>query len=498
MKSVIFSWFVSSLLINGGVEQFADAFSSAKSRLTTRNPDLPTTNIFRDGRCKDQSGPRQEVLGLHLSKNSNPYSFDVSRPTFDLFALRNIRGDALLQYNTLNQSEPLRINLYLLLTLSLFAFPTVSEAVLGEPSTLVTTAATALGGVGSFGLFLRECKNRSRQLNRIEKELNAEFLSLKLPSNRFADRPLGKTVQLGQLRGSKRLLALCGNKDQLQNALVQFRVMRRRLAQAAVIAVIVPTDGSTVEEWGVRDEEIRSAPFLAEAQDIENWVAYFRSLQVGGDRAVDANQLVWFGLNNNGRSFASGAGDSPRLIEILGQNLRPLDVLDEDDEVDRGSTVDEKRAKEAAKVLEAQARFYRALTDGDLSSMKEVCSDNGASEVTEVINEGGRVDDWVTCLADDARPSGMQVSGQDVLVVSEKEAFSTAVEFPANSGFDLATLLALQRWKCNSDGDWELDLHQTIPWSPNSKAGGTLRCDCRGCVALTRGKDRRTFGGLIG
>jgi hypothetical protein len=31
-----------------------------------------------------------------------------------------------------------------------------------------------------------------------------------------------------------------------------------------------------------------------------------------------------------------------------------------------------------------------------------------------------------------------------------------------------------------------------------AKARGTLRCDCRGCVALTRTPERRTFGGMIG
>ena len=78
--------------------------------------------------------------------------------------------------------------------------------------------------------------------------------------------------------------------------------------------------------------------------------------------------------------------------------------------------------------------------------------------------------------------------------LSPDEAFSTTVEFPSNAGIDGATLLACQKWKIE-DGDWKLQLHQTIPWSPDSRAGGTLLCDSRGCVALTRGRERT--GGIV-
>ena len=95
----------------------------------------------------------------------------------------------------------------------------------------------------------------------------------------------------------------------------------------------------------------------------------------------------------------------------------------------------------------------------------------------------------------------MKVSGADVLVVSDTEAYTTAIEFPVVGGMvdSTATLLAVQTWTRTTDNDdWKLVLHQTIPWSPDAKAQGTLLCDCRGCVALTRGAERRTFGGLIG
>jgi len=93
----------------------------------------------------------------------------------------------------------------------------------------------------------------------------------------------------------------------------------------------------------------------------------------------------------------------------------------------------------------------------------------------------------------------MKVSGADSVVVSDTEAYTTVVEFPPNAGIDSATLLAQQRWTRPSRNDaWKLELHQTIPWSTETTAQGTLRCDRRGCVALTRAPERRTFGGIIG
>ena len=117
----------------------------------------------------------------------------------------------------------------------------------------------------------------------------------------------------------------------------------------------------------------------------------------------------------------------------------------------------------------------------------------------QVIDMGGRIDSWKDCLAEGARPSEMQVSGADATVYSDTEAYTTCIEFPANTGMDSASLLAVQRFvRANKNEPWKLDLHQTIPWNLETKAQGTLQCDCRGCVALTRGNERRTFGGIIG
>jgi len=436
-------------------------------------------------------------------------NFDLSKPTFDLFSLRTVRNDALLQYSSLNQSEPLRINLYLILAVSLFSFPTLSEAVIGEEAQLPSVVLSTLAGFGSVGLFLKECGNRAKQLNRIEKEMNAEFLKVKLSTkNKFDGAIYGNqpTVSLKDLRGKRRVLAICGPTDALKDALVQFRAFRRRLVQSGALIAVVPTDvdvASGAVDWkklGIKDSEIRSGQWFGQVQNPADWLDYFQGL-VNEDSPKDS--LIWFGLNYNGRSFASASGEAPRLLEILGQNLRPIDLLDESDEAESTLGFNPTDVEEINDILGKQEAFYNALTVGDLEGMRQICGGNKAKEVSEIIDVGGRIDSWESCLAEGARPAGMKTSGFDVLLKSSSEAYSTCIEFPENVGGyndpTGATLLAMQRWTRDGEGkDWNLDFHQTIPWSIDTRAGGTLRCDCRGCVALTRGPEKRTFGGVIG
>ena len=437
---------------------------------------------------------------------------------FDLLTLRSIRGDALLRYNSLNQSEPLRINLYGLLALSLFAFPTVSEAVNGDSLNQVQTVASIVAGIGSTGLFVRECGKRSRQLLRMERELNADSLKLRLPTNAFSDNPYTPPATLGevfQTSSPPRIIAICGPGEELTRILNSIRIYGRRLKQASTFVVPVATDAATslssfsVEQWkrnvyntGGTTER---STWLAVPDEEGSWIAYFDELAaptssesdetdaVGTDKS--SNSLRWFGLNSGGRSFASAAGEEPQWLQLMGQFLRPTVLLDETD----GNLIKLEEGSEAASVLQAQTDFYNALRTGDSDAMKAVLSDEKAFEVSAVIDAGGRIDDWSMCLADGARPEGMQLSGRDALLVSETEAYSSIIEFPANLGADVnGSLLAIQKWT-KQNGQWKLGLHQTIPWSADRPALGTLLCDCRGCSALTRSNDNtRTRGGIIG
>mmetsp|Transcript_31101 Transcript_31101/g.62609 ORF Transcript_31101/g.62609 Transcript_31101/m.62609 type:complete len:511 (+) Transcript_31101:96-1628(+) len=475
-------------------------------------PSFPRGHAFRlppsPLSTKHTSSLTSSPIPLHLAKKqstqlcSNNNGFDITKPTFDLLSFRNIRSDALLRYNTLNQSEPLRINLFLLSTVTLLGYPLWSESVTGDVATTPSIAAAIAAGVGSASLFWRERTRRSNQLRRMEKELNAERLKLRLPVNE-AFSSVRPTATLKELRGKRRILAIRGTKASLREVFQSMGALRNRFVQSQTLVVLVPTDGSCKEDWDWNEKQNSEALWLANPINIDGnggWLEYFNELLESNDSDDEIisskDELAWFALNFKGRSIASGLGEPPRAIELLGQQLQPMEILDESDEskhtIDKHSIVEE--------ILDCQSKFYSALTgSSDENEMITQFSKTSAREVDEVLSGGGRIDSWNECLKPGARPAGMKTAGSDVWIVSENLAYSTCVEFPENTGFDSATLLALQRWsRDNNLVKWKLELHQTIPWSVGSRAGGTLRCDCRGCVALTRAQERRTFGGLIG
>lgn len=338
----------------------------------------------------------------------------------------------------------------------------------------------------------------------MEKELNAESLAVRVPVN-AAISSARPTARLKDLKSKRRILAIRGSKEQLSDSAVwdTLCILRRRLVQSQTLVVLVPTDKSQREDWGWDAKQLGSALWLADPLNVDGqdgWIKYFSELLSndanGGDENKDDDKLAWFALNFKGRSIASGLGEAPRVLELMGQQLQPMELLDETDEAELSEDV-----PAARHILECQKKFYSVLTDSsDETEMQPIFTSRPAEEVDEVLEGGGRIDGWDKCLEPGARPAGMVIASSDVYIASDTLAYSTCVEFPPNAGIDGATLLAVQRWEreTTGDGDWKLELHQTIPWSAGSRAGGTLRCDCRGCVALARGQDRRTFGGLIG
>ncbi|KAG7353753.1 hypothetical protein IV203_003108 [Nitzschia inconspicua] len=455
-------------------------FATAAAFRSDRYPDPPN---FVARRFKKSSS-------IHMSNQ-----FDISKPVFDLLSFRSIRGDAVVRYDSLNQSEPLRITLFGLVCFSFLIAPTFTEAVGYDPMTMPTVVGSIFGALVSGGLFVRECSRRASQLSRIEKELNAEWLPIRLPTNRFAETPYSKPVTLKELRNSKisqqppRLIAICGDQSKLQEALSSLAVYAQRLNQSSTYVVAISTDGSSSKDWQTLEEKSVYQSWLADAYQPQLWRDYFRELsEDDGDTS-----FRWFGLTARGQSWGSGEGEIPQWLQVFGQFLRPIDFLDDDTPT--------KVTKDSAKqeLLQNLRSFYKALTTGDEDGVTSIYSAFPSAEVTEVTAAGGRIDSWTECLAEGARPSGMKISGADATIFSDTEAYTTVVEFPANTGLDSASLLAVQKWtRVDKDDSWKLQLHQTIPWSLETKAQGTLRCDCRGCVALTRGPERRTFGGIIG
>ncbi len=467
-------------------------------------PPSSTSTIARASSTRSHTSNRFLSLGKAPSTLTRLYGgnqFDITKPTFDLLSLRSIRSDALLRYNSLNQSEPLRINLFFLATMTLLGYPLWCESVTGDVATSISTVASSASGLGCAALFWRERTRRSNQLSRMEKELNAEDLEVRMPVN--AAFSSARTMsRLRDLKGKRRILAIRGSNEELSGPVWNtLSLLRRRLVQSQTLVVLVPTDGSQRLDWGWNANRLGgNSLWLADALNVDGqggWLSYFDELLDKGDGGGggSSDEVAWFALNFKGRSIASGYGNAPRVLELLGQQLQPMELLDKKDEAEL-----QEGTPAVRQILERQLKFYSILTDSsDENDMRPVFSTNSAAEVDEVVNGGGRIDGWDKCLEPGARPSGMAISGSDVWVASNTLAYSTCIEFPTSAGIEGATLLAVQRWgREGGDGEWKLELHQTIPWSPGSRAGGTLRCDCRGCVALARSPEKRTFGGLIG
>jgi len=323
-------------------------------------------------------------------------------------------------------------------------------------------------------------------------------LTLKMPTrDKWDPRLFGPSqpvISLKECRGKRRVMAVCGPTELLKDALVDMRVLRRRLGQSSSVIVLVSTDGGTTDssddnfqQLGVKEGELRAGQWLALLQDKPAWLEYFNTLINEDGNKKDG--LVWFGLNYSGRSFASGVG-KPRLLEIMGQHLRPVEVLDENDAPESTVGLDPDTQLMVEDVLARQGKFYKSLTTGDLEGIQDVVATVNAAEVTAVLDSGGRVDNWQSCLAEGARPAQMKTSGSDALILSPTMAYTTTIEFPVSAGGGYGTvgndLLAVQRWgRAGVEEDWKMEYHQPIPWAADSKAGGTLRCDGRGCVALT-------------
>ena len=93
----------------------------------------------------------------------------------------------------------------------------------------------------------------------------------------------------------------------------------------------------------MQKEEIRAGQWLGLLPDKSAWLTYFNDLINDDDGEK----------NNNGVSFASGVG-KPRLLKIMGQHLRPLEVLDVNDANESTVGVDECIQREAEEVLARQ------------------------------------------------------------------------------------------------------------------------------------------------
>jgi len=277
-----------------------------------------------------------------------------------------------------------------------------------------------------------------------------------------------------------------------------------------VAVVPVYTDGDP------RGRPEAAPAWLWSASQPKQWEEYYAELLAR--RGLATEECAWIGLGLRGRTFGSAQG-APRWDELLGTALTPtgdafgeLAPVETTEQAAAGEAVAAAVAMRAtglmgalaaaptqdgaaavappgesltaaADVLAAQRRFYAALTGGDEADMASLWAGSSPdAAVDAVISAGGEIDTWTSQLKPTSRPSGMLATDCDALLIGEDEAWSTTVERPAVGG----TLLATQRWR-RAEGGWLLVSHRTIPWdSSGGTAVATLRCDCRGCVALAR------------
>jgi hypothetical protein len=142
--------------------------------------------------------------------------------------------------------------------------------------------------------------------------------------------------------------------------------------------VLLPTDATnTKSHLGLDESQIGDALWLGDPSNLDQWEQYFRELVEN-----PASDLAWFALNFNGRSVASGLGEPPRLLELLGQQLQPTEILYKMDEAELQEGV---KMPIARQILERQQQFYQILTDSDdESKMRSIYNGKATVEVDEV------------------------------------------------------------------------------------------------------------------
>lgn len=142
----------------------------------------------------------------------------------------------------------------------------------------------------------------------------------------------------------------------------------------------MPTGGTLSKaDWGLDNYQLGDALWLGDACNLAEWENYFSELV---DNPDPGDELAWFALNFNGSSIASGLNETPKLLELLGQQLQPMEILDKTDDVELLDGCNKLIAKQ---VLDKQRQFYRILTDSDVESeMQSIYSTMPSPEVDEV------------------------------------------------------------------------------------------------------------------
>jgi len=416
---------------------------------------------------------------------------------FDPLSFRTFRRDTLLQYESTNQSEPLRITLTLLGILFGLSVPSLgNELRISDETTLNVLAV--LSTIISGALFARNRGARQARLETIEKEYALGDL--------VAIYRGFQQKRLRELRNKNRVVLLYGTRAIVSAALSEAFAYRRRLVAANSIVVPIYSDESG-DDKPVPVGEAESL-FFWQAAKVGSWKEYFQDL-LSARSMSDEGRGAWVGLNFKGRTFGSALG-MPRWDEILGTGMQPAgdgfgELLLKGERSTEEAAGEATRAAKALSVsagdsppssandsdhaglLSAQAKFYEALTSADVATMQTLLTDSAEdtvldSTITEALGQGARIEPWEKG-SNSWPPVGMKPTDRDALILSTGEGWTTAIERPEEGG----TLLATQRWLQDDTGAWRLKAHKYIPWSADgATAVLSLRCDKRGCVLFGR------------
>eukprot|EP00316_Scyphosphaera_apsteinii_P008227 CAMPEP_0119310626 /NCGR_PEP_ID=MMETSP1333-20130426/19675_1 /TAXON_ID=418940 /ORGANISM="Scyphosphaera apsteinii, Strain RCC1455" /LENGTH=470 /DNA_ID=CAMNT_0007314841 /DNA_START=69 /DNA_END=1481 /DNA_ORIENTATION=- len=434
------------------------------------------------------------LISSHLGRSSmiamSDMQYDLAAPTYDWLEGREFRRSTMLQYGVSQRSQQLRIIFFTSSSLISLLLPYLStELFASAPFTALGLAGCAVSALAFGAAGWSEKKTRGKVLVRMERELRLGELSIWQPYSAIGG---DSKRALSDLRGKRRVVALCGEPSKLLAALQSAAVYRRRLAQSGIVLVGVLADGCTddfvASAYSSAARAAEGEGWLWQPTDLVAWRVYFTELLSGSGCMIADG--AWLALSLQGRSCASGVG-SPTWDELLGTKFPPLGPLS------RSEPAAKARGNAEMRILAAQRKLYAALSSANAEGVVALCLSKDDAEVTQ-LQQAGRLDGWETVLKGSATID-LTVSSQDVTVdPNQRKAFTTALEFPKDSKGN--SLLSTQLWVL-SEGEgmppeWLLAQHRTIPYTEDIEAAACLRCDHRGCTALQR--DPRVASGPAG
>lgn len=194
---------------------------------------------------------------------------------------------------------------------SLISIPQLIGALGGAPNALTLQDVISNLGIDVFaflviGYFLwRDLQARDKQMARLTREEKLGRLKMKLAN--------GKTLSMGALRGSARVVIAAGSKAQVKAALEAALPFRDELVRRGVFFIPLPifNDGddgeasSQLPDLTPEDLRWRASPLKEEA-----WSRWFSS-QLKLASKANSEKGLFVGLRLDGRVRSSGQGPPP-------------------------------------------------------------------------------------------------------------------------------------------------------------------------------------------